>query len=176
MIKKLKNVDNEYVNIEIIRFFINNNIEYIIYSLNEDCEQGYVRLYAAKIIGSKACIISDEEEWHIIREIIKQIIRNNRNGIELEIIDLDEKGLDDIILQDAVVFKLQGNLVNLLSDNKQKKKLQAEITEEVVEEDYEELYKDLLNKTKILENEIENLKKEIELKTDVIEKIKEIVG
>lgn len=171
--RKIKNIDDEYVDLEVIRYFVNNDVEYLIYSLNEIDESGYTKLYASKIIGSRACMITDNDEWSLIKEIIKEIVRCNRDGSELNIIDLDEKNLDDIVLQDTRVFKLQGNLVNLLSENKRVAEDTIEETldepvEEIVEENYEELYKLELEKNKELEKELNECKL-------IIDKIKEIV-
>ena len=173
MAKKVKNIDDEYVDLEVIRYFMNNDVEYLIYSLNEIDESGYTKLYASKIIGSKACIITENDEWNLIKEIIKEIVRCNRDGSELNIIDLDENNLDDIILQDTRVFKLQGNLVNLLSENKKVveptiEEMLDEPVEEILEENYEELYKLELEKNKELENQLNEYK-------SIIDKIKEIV-
>lgn len=173
MAKKVKNIDDEYVDLEVIRYFMNNDVEYLIYSLNEIDESGYTKLYASKIIGSKACIITENEEWNLIKEIIKEIVRCNRDGSELNIIDLDENNLDDIILQDTRVFKLQGNLVNLLSENKKVveptiEEMLEEPVEEILEENYEELYKLELEKNKEFEKQLNEYK-------SIIDKIKEIV-
>ena len=183
MARKIKNLTNDFTDVEVIRYFINNDTEYLIYSLNEIDESGYTKLYASKIIGTKACIITDNDEWTLIKEIIKEIVRNNRDGSELHIIDLDEDGLNDIVLQDTRVFKLQGNLVNLLSDNKNVKEKvkvvpEEEIKDEEIEEvslDYEELYKEQLEKNKELETEIESLEEQIDKYKELVNKIKEIV-
>lgn len=118
---KLKNLNNDSIDVEIIRYFLNNDAEYLIYSLNEIDQAGYTKLYASKIIGNKASIISDDSEWSLIKEIIKQIVKANRDGSPLEIIDLNERNLSDVVLSDTRVFKLQGNLVNLLAENKKVK-------------------------------------------------------
>lgn len=186
--RKIKNLTNDFTDVEVIRYFINNDTEYLIYSLNEIDESGYTKLYASKIIGTKACIITDNDEWTLIKEIIKEIVRNNRDGSELNIIDLDENALNDIVLQDTRVFKLQGNLVNLLSENKKVKEKIKEVPEEEIEEeteeepeieevslDYEELYKDQLEKNKDLEAEIDSLEEQIDKYKEIIDKIKEIV-
>ena len=180
MARKIKNLTNDFTDVEVIRYFINNDTEYLIYSLNEIDESGYTKLYASKIIGTKACIITDNDEWTLIKEIIKEIVRNNRDGSELNIIDLDENALNDIVLQDTRVFKLQGNLVNLLSENKKVKEKIKEVPEEEIEEeteeepeieevslDYEELYKDQLEKNKDLEAEIDSLEEVINSKRSI---------
>ncbi len=183
MARKIKNLTDDFTDVEVIRYFVNNDTEYLIYSLNEIDESGYTKLYASKIIGTKACIITDNDEWNLIKEIIKEIVRNNRDGSELNIIDLDENNLNDIVLQDTRVFKLQGNLVNLLSENKKVKQSVTIIPDEAEEEpeieevslDYEELYKEQLEKNKELEQEINSLEEQIDKYKEIIDKIKEIV-
>ena len=183
MARVLKNIDNEKINVEVIRYFINNDNEYLIYSLNEIDNSGYTKLYASKIIGTKACIITDDEEWNLIKQIIKEIVRNNRDGSELNIIDIDENNLDDVILQDTRVFKLQGNLVNLLSENKKISKLEThEIIEpnyeeelEDVELNYEDMYNKSVEKIEELVKEKEELTEKLEKYQSIINKIKEIV-
>lgn len=140
MKNSIKNIDDENLEVEVIRYFINNDIKYLIYSLNEIDSQGYTRLYASKIVDNKAIIISDDEEWDLIRQIIKQIVKNNRDGSNLEIIDIDESDLRDITLLDARLFRLQGNLVNLLSENKNfVKSSTADLDDETIKDTTEEL-------------------------------------
>ena len=176
MARTIKNINEEKIDVEIIRYFINNDTEYLIYSLNEIDNSGYTKLYASKIIGNKACISTDEEEWNLIKNIIKEIVRNNRDGSELSIIDIDENNLDDILLQDTRVFKLQGNLVNLLSENKKVFNKQEEKEEiEEIELNYEDLYKESIEKIKKLEETIDELNKKIADYKIIVDKIKEIV-
>lgn len=176
MSRTIKNVNKDDISIEVIRYFVNNDIEYLIYSLNETDSSGYTKLYASKIIGNKACIITDEEEWNIIKKIIKEIIKNNRDGESLSVIDLNESNLDDIYLQDTRVFKLQGNLVNLLSDNKKVEQTNNDLDEiEEIELNYEELFKNEQEKNKQLELELESLKEELTKYKEIFDKIKEIV-
>lgn len=187
MARKIKNTNDDYVEIEVVRYFVNNDTEYLIYSLNEIDESGYTKLYASKIIGTRACIITDNEEWNLIKEIIKEVVRCNRDGSDLNIIDLNEDNLNDIMLQDTRVFKLQGNLVNLLQENKRveepvtmiPEELEQPDEEEEIEEidlDYEKLYKEELEKNKLLQGNIEILKEQIDKYKETLDKIKEIVG
>ena len=174
MSRTIKNVNKDDISIEVIRYFVNNDIEYLIYSLNETDSSGYTKLYASKIIGNKACIITDEEEWNIIKKIIKEIIKNNRDGESLSVIDLNESNLDDIYLQDTRVFKLQGNLVNLLSDNKKIEQKNNDLDEiEEIDLNYEELFKNEQEKNKKLELELESLKEELNKYKEIFDKIKE---
>jgi len=178
---QLKNINGEYLEADIVRYFKNNEIDYLIYSLGETDEAGYVRLYASKIVDDKACIISDSEEWQNITQIIKETVRNNRDGNELELVDLNENNLYNITLQDTRIFKLQGNLVTLLSENKHvEEEIQEEISEEIeeiIEEniDYEELYKKQLEKCDLLQSRIYSLEEENEKYKSKLETIKDLL-
>lgn len=181
----MKNINGETIEIDVVRYFINNDVEYLIYSLNEIDNAGYTKLYASKIVGNNASIITDEEEWTLIKEIIKQIVKNNRDGSPLDIIDLNEDTLSDVTLIDTRVFKLQGNLVTLLSENKNVKEelpvINEEIENDIVEDiettfetveedpiDYKELYNGLLVENDSLKQETSELKEKLD-------KIKEIL-
>lgn len=193
--RTLKNKNEETMNIEVIRYFLNNDIAYLTYSLNENDEAGYTKLYAAKIIDHKACIIQNDDEWMLVKEIIKDIVKNNRDGNQLNIIDLDETELDNITLEDARVFKLQGNLVNLLSENKKVALPIDEVEEEIIEEepvmeeetiveetldepeeiDYETLYREEINKVEVLENKVVDLETQLEQLQAIVRQIKDLV-
>lgn len=176
MARIIRNINEDELNIDVIRYFTNNDVEYLIYSLNEIDNSGYTKLYASKIIGNKACIISDEEEWELIKQIIKEVVRNNRDGSELKIVDINEDNLNDIVLQDTRVFKLQGNLVNLLAENKKVNKImQKEEQIEEVELNYEDLYKESLKKIDDLEQTIDELNTKINELKNIIDRVKEIV-
>jgi len=184
---QLKNIEGEYIEADIVRYFKNDDVDYLIYSLNETDSSGYVRLYASKIIDDMACIISDSDEWQNITQIIKETVRNNRDGNELNIVDLDEERLYDITLQDTRIFKLQGNLVTLLSENKKVEKLPVIESEEVEEEidgleeiieeniDYEQMYKNQLEKYNLLQERIIELEEENEKQKSKLDKIKDLL-
>jgi len=167
MNRKIKNINDDFIEIEVIRYFINNDVEYLIYSLNEIDESGYIKLYASKIIGSKACIITDNDEWNLVKEIIKEVVRSNRDGNPLNISDLAEENLEDIVLQDTRVFKLQGNLVTLLSENKkvEKENNNSAIIKDdnIIEEnvDFEKLYNSQLERNEELKEKIEQLEQQL---------------
>ncbi|HHU54280.1 MAG TPA: hypothetical protein GXZ63_00420 [Mollicutes bacterium] len=115
------NINNELLNINVIRYFEMDNDRYLIYSLNEIDEQNYVKLYAIKVedrdgnlVGFK---IEDENTWASIKELIKVIVRGNKNGIA-EVSDLNYKELEALRLSDSRVFKLSNPLAELLSANK----------------------------------------------------------
>ncbi len=178
--RNITNIQGNNLECEVIRYFEKNNNKYLIYSLNEMDEVGYVKLYASKIIDNHARIITDDDEWTFIKETIKDIVRNNRDGVSLDIIDLNENELNNIILEDNRIFKLQGNLVNLLMENK--KVIETQIVDEIeenedvlIEDDYETLYKDMISKNEILENKINILEEELNTYKEKLEAIDEII-
>ena len=174
----IKNINDEYLDVEVVRYFISNGTKYLIYSLNEVDESGYIKLYASKIHGSKAVIIADELEWDEVKQVIKEVVRNNRSGNEIDIIDLPEEELEDVVLQDTRVFKLQGNLVNWLSENKRVPKHEEPIVDEIIDEtvDYEVMYNEQLAKNSELQNEIAELNVTIEKYKSILDSVKELVN
>ena len=176
----LNNASNNILDVDVIRYFENNNNEYLIYSLNETVGDDYIKLYASKIIGNGAHIITDDEEWALVKEIVKNIIKSNHEGTELKVVDLDENELSDIVLQDTRIFKLQGNLVNLLSDNKHVVKKEIDIPLEDLDEleeteDYKELYEIELNKNKELKGQISELTEKVSAYQDKFDKIIDLI-
>lgn len=177
----MTNIQGSNLDCEIIRYFEKNNNKYLIYSLNEMDEVGYVKLYASKIVDKHARIITDDDEWTFIKETIKDIVRNNRDGVSLDIIDLNENELEKIILEDNRIFKLQGNLVNLLMENK--KVVSNDIYEEeavnsedvLIKDDYETLYKEMVTKNELLEQRINMLEEELKTYKQKLESIDDII-
>ncbi|CCY27912.1 unknown [Acholeplasma sp. CAG:878] len=177
----MTNIQGSNLDCEIIRYFEKNNNKYLIYSLNEMDEVGYVKLYASKIVDKHARIITDDDEWTFIKETIKDIVRNNRDGVSLDIIDLNENELEKIILEDNRIFKLQGNLVNLLMENK--KVVSNDIYEEeavnsedvLIKDDYETLYREMVTKNELLEQRINMLEEELKIYKQKLESIDDII-
>lgn len=143
--KNMVSITGNNFDCEIIRYFEAENNQYLLYSLNEIDEVGYVKLYASKILENSAISIEDEQEWSFVKEVIKEIVRNNRDGVDPEINDLDECNLDNVLVEDSRVFKLQGNLVNLLMENKKvvsnfvSESFEEEIDNDVLMVDNEEI-------------------------------------
>lgn len=164
---------------EIVRYFGKDDNVYLIYSCNEIDDAGYVKLYASKIIDNRARIIDNDKEWTNVKEIIKEVVRNNRDGLASDIIDFDESNLDNIVLENNRMFKLQGNLVNLFSENKRINRpvYEETIIEDIVEEpivsdiDYETLYNDSISNNKELERKITELEQELATYRDKLNRI-----
>ena len=99
-------------------YFKLNDFSYLIFSLNEIDDGGYVKLYISKVINGIGTTISDDVEWNLVKDTIKDIIKRNKEGISAGVNDLDENNLTNITINDQKVFKLNASLLQLLSANK----------------------------------------------------------
>ena len=114
----VKKSDGSTVNISVVRYFKLNDFAYLIFSLNEVDDGGYVKLYISKIINGIGTTISDDVEWNLIKDTIKDIIKRNKEGVPTGINDLNENELINLTICDQKVFKLNDSLLQLLSANK----------------------------------------------------------
>jgi len=115
------NQNNQPLEIEIIRYFKVNDKKYLIFTLEEKDEQGYIKVYVSKILGLNGTLaaydIIDETEWASVKDLVKKIIKANREGEALEIEDLSLERLNNIKINGQQVFKLISNLIELLGSN-----------------------------------------------------------
>lgn len=114
----IKNAQGEQLNINVVRYFRLNGTEYLVFSLNEVDEGGYVKLYISKISGDFANTITDDVEWNLIKDTIKTIIKSNKDNLPLPITDLDVRKLANVQVVEQKVFKLSETFIHLLSANK----------------------------------------------------------
>ena len=114
--------NNEKANIYVVRYFQYNNKKYLIYTLNEKDETGYVKLYVSKVVEQNGTIfangITDEDEWTEIKDLIKTIIKEVREGELKSAKDLNPSVLNNAVIVDFRAFKLVANIVEILSTNK----------------------------------------------------------
>lgn len=115
------NQANQALEIEIVRYFKKDEKKYLIFTLQEKDEQGYIKVYVSKVLGLNGTLaaydIIDETEYASVKELIKRIIKANREGGPLEIEDLATDRLVNIKINGQQVFKLIGNLIELLGSN-----------------------------------------------------------
>lgn len=114
----VRNAQGELITINIVRFFRLNEKEYLLFSLNETDDGGYVKLYICKVVGNNATTVTDDVEWNLIKDTIKNIIKLNKDNLPLPIVDIDAGKLNNIQITDQKVFKLSEAFINLLGANK----------------------------------------------------------
>ncbi len=113
-------IDGKKTKVNIVRYFLNGEQRYLIYTLNEKDESGYVKLYVSKMEYNplRAVSITDEDEWTRIKDLIKQTIKENKQNSTLSITDLNYSDIKDIEVVDSKIFKLLDSMVEILSSNK----------------------------------------------------------
>lgn len=115
------NQNNQPLEIEIVRYFKKDDKKYLIFTLGEKDEQNYIKVYVSKILGLNGTLaaydIIDETEWAGIKDLVKKIIKANREGEILDIEDLSTERLVNIKINGQQVFKLIHNLIELLGSN-----------------------------------------------------------
>ena len=110
--------NGESINITVIRYFRLNNFDYLVFSLNEIDDGGYVKLYISKIVNGLGVTIDDDVEWNLVKDTIKDIIKRNKDSIPVGVNDLNEANISQIKIENQKVFKLNDSLLQLLSANK----------------------------------------------------------
>ncbi len=117
----------EKAEVEIVRFFEAYGKKYLVYTLNEKDEQGFVKLYVARIdeapdaTGTQKVLsgsfIDDENEWKLVKDEFKKIIGENSDSGSTSANDLNPADLLNINVRGNRVIKLMESYVNLLSAN-----------------------------------------------------------
>ena len=139
----MENVNGEKVDACIVRYFKEKDNKYLVYHQDEIDAQGYLKLYIGKV---SALIenITDDKEWAHVRDLIKEILRQNNAGNLTAIEDLNEKELKNIELVSAKPFKLSTAMVELLGKNR--KKFETEEDEEFDDFDTSDEFDDIEEK------------------------------
>lgn len=108
-------------NVSVVRFFKANNANYLMYTLNEKDEAGYIKLFAAKMLDAATFSkIEDEEEWASLKELIKLIVKEAKENALVSAEDLDFVKLNGIKVLGTRVFKLTEQVTEVLGSNKKK--------------------------------------------------------
>ena len=112
----------ERVEAEIVRYFDAYGKKYLVYTLNEKDEQGFVKLYVAKVDGApKALVgefIGDDNEWSVLKGEFKKIIGENSDSGRTSANDMNPGDLENINVRGHRIIKLMESYVNLLGANK----------------------------------------------------------
>ncbi len=117
----------EKAEVEIVRFFDTYGKKYLVYTLNEKDEQGFVKLYVARIdeasdpTGTQKVLtgsfIDDDNEWKVVKDEFKKIIGENSDGGTTTANDQDPAALANVNIKGNRVIKLMESYVKLLSAN-----------------------------------------------------------
>lgn len=117
----ITNADNTRMNVELVRYFKFKNDCYLIYTLNEIDEKGYLKLYLVKImeeLGFPVMYnIKDDKEWSGMQAIVKKVLKEIKNNKRKFLEDLDYNSIQGIKIVDPRYFKLDQKLAEVLSSN-----------------------------------------------------------
>ena len=113
-------INGKDTKVNVVRYFLSDDQRYLIYTLGEKDEAGYIKLYVSKMAYEplRAVSITDEDEWSKIKDLIKTTIKENQKSSSLSITDLNYSDIEGIEVIDSKIFKLVDNMVEILSSNK----------------------------------------------------------
>ena len=78
----------EIIEADLVNAFIkkDNNLKYLMYTLNEVDSSNLIKLYVSKVSGEAEPFtldtISDETEWTSIKGIMKELVEGNTNNVQ----------------------------------------------------------------------------------------------
>lgn len=111
----------EKVEAEIVRYFDAYGKKYLVYTLNEKDEQGFVKLYVAKVNGMAKNLvgefIEDDNEWSVLKGEFKKIIGENSDSGRTSANDMDPAELENVNVRGHRIIKLMESYVTLLGAN-----------------------------------------------------------
>lgn len=115
----INDMNNQIVEVFLVRYFKYKNTNYLIYTLNETDEKGFIKLYIVKVMKqfneSITKTIKDNEEWKRMQLIVKNILKEIKDGNVQSFVDLDISEIKNIKVKEARYFKLDKNLTEMLT-------------------------------------------------------------
>lgn len=115
--------DNSKMSVDLVRYFKFKNDYFLIYTMNEIDEKGYLKLYLVKImeeLGNPiAYTIKNDKEWTGMQNIIKKALKEIKTNKKRNLVDLDYSGIQEIKIVNPRFFKLDPKLVDTLASNYQ---------------------------------------------------------
>ena len=117
----LRNNSDSVFDVRLIRYFSYDDSYYLIYTLDETDEKGYLKLYLLEVLeelGQNVCYnISDDDYWKSMETIVKNVIKEIKAGTNNLLKDLSPLELNNIKVVDPRYFKLDKKLADILSSN-----------------------------------------------------------
>lgn len=104
-------INGQQMSAKKIRYINYGSSNYLIYTLNEKDEDGYVKLFINKIVNNEEYIISDFE-WDGLKSFIPTLVREIRANTITSFDDLEIDLIDKINIDNARAFKLKEEIVN----------------------------------------------------------------
>ena len=117
----LRNNDNSVFSVRLIRYFEYDESHYLIYTLDETDQKGYLKLYLLEVLeelGEVVCYnINDDDYWKSMENIVKAVIKEIKAGTRDLLKDLSPLELNNVKVVEPRYFKLDKKLADILSSN-----------------------------------------------------------
>lgn len=126
--------NNDRFEAEIVRYFENVNDHYLIYTKGEKDANGYVLLYATKVVSDSGIRvgenITDENEWALIKSFLQKTVSENKEKKPVSINDSNPVEVNELKINAQRPFKLSEASAELFGQNKK----DFEIVQKKIEE------------------------------------------
>lgn len=117
----ITNADNSKMTVDLVRYFKFKSDCFLIYTMGEIDEKNYLKLYLMRIMEELGFpvvqTIKNDADWANMQIIVKKVLKELKKGKKKSFEDLDYKEIDGIKVVNPRFFKLDNNLVALLSSN-----------------------------------------------------------
>ena len=141
-----------------IRYINYENNNYFIYSLNEQDNEGYEKLYINKITSNEEETI-DDEEWNMLKKVIPTIVKEIKSNYITIFKDLDIQEIEEINSIYAHTFRLKIDIVKLITKKTESEKINMldEELEKLINSEQKEENSSLSKLDEFLQNPMDNI-------------------
>ncbi|MBP3461838.1 MAG: hypothetical protein J6K21_05475 [Bacilli bacterium] len=141
-----------------IRYINYENNNYFIYSLNEQDNEGYEKLYINKITSNEEETI-DDEEWNMLKKVIPTIVKEIKSNYITIFKDLDIQEIEEINSIYAHTFRLKIDIVKLITKKTESEKINMldEELEKLINSEQKEENNSLSKLDEFLQNPMDNI-------------------
>lgn len=139
--KKISLVDssNSVFEVDLVRYFEYDSETFLIYTLNETDEKGYLKLYLVEILEELgepvSYTINDNDDWELMQEMIKKVIKEIKAKTRELLKDKDPLEIDKIKIINPRYFKLNKKLADILSlDYLENEEINIEVEDQEIDD------------------------------------------
>lgn len=172
-------IKEEQTLIKIVRYFVFEENEYLIFTKGEIDDKDYEKIYLTKIENEEGNRITSEEEMNKVLNEMKEMIKKLQTG-ELEEIPFSLSALLNINILGENTLKISKKFVDILTEKEVESFSETFPFSQTVEEgqekiDYRVLYQMELENRRAIQRELEEVKKQFASYKEKVEKIQEIM-
>ena len=144
----ITNSDNTKMTVDLVRYFSFKNDNFLIYSIGEIDEKGYLKLYLVRIMEELGFpvvqTIRNEADWSNMQGIVKKVLKELKRNNKKQMVDLNYKDIEGIKISQPRFFKLDPKLVEILASNYMEDESNVQINgDNTISNENQELNKDI---------------------------------